>query len=288
MTGRVSDVSYGQILRSGKKFLQDAGITEYGTDAWLLLSFAADLDRNAYFLNEMKPVPTETADRYRQLLTRRAAHVPLQHITGTQDFYGYTFLVTKDVLIPRQDTEVLAQQAVTVLKGISDTQNPAVLDLCTGSGCLAVTIAKEVPGSRVTASDISPAALAVASENAVRLGTDVEFVRSDLFENIPGIFDCIVSNPPYIPTREIEDLSEEVRCGDPLLALDGGQDGLSVYRALIPACPAHLKRGGTLLLEIGAEQAEAVGALLDAAHFTDIRVIKDLAGLDRVVSARTR
>lgn len=285
MTEKSSDLRYGSLLRAGERLLAQAGIEEARTDAWLLLSFAADLSRSSYYMKEREEAPEAVREKYQSCLEKRAAHIPLQHITGTQDFYGYTFRVTKDVLIPRQDTEILAEQALLILSAFPEGDRPAVLDLCTGSGILAVTIAKEKPGCVVAASDISAAALAVAAENADRLQADVTFTQSDLFEKITGVFDCIVSNPPYIPAGEIDTLAQEVRCHDPLLALDGGADGLRVYRALIPASLAHLKRGGHLLLEIGADQAQAVGDLLLQNGFEDVRVIKDLAGLDRVVTA---
>ncbi len=261
----------------------------------------------------------EMIRKYWKLLEKRGRHIPLQHLTGEQEFMGLPFLVNEHVLIPRQDTETLVEEALTRLR-----PGMRVLDLCTGSGCIAVSLAKLGPeyiarriasdkknekGAEsarqeisVDASDISPEALAVARENARRLGVQVQFIESDLFAGMEAGFEAgievgvetgiekkyhmIVSNPPYIRTSVIAELMEEVRLHEPLQALDGSEDGLLFYREIVWQSPAHLLDGGWLLFEIGYDQAKAVRDLMAGAGFTEIQVIRDLAGYDRVIGGR--
>lgn len=192
---------------------------------------------------------------------------------------GLPFKVNSNVLIPRQDTETLVEEALKVVK-----PGEKVLDLCTGSGCIIISILKNVPGAQGTAIDISKQALLVAKENAKRNGVSVDFEWSNLFEHVTGTFDVIVSNPPYIPSEEVLKLMPEVQFFEPVLALDGKEDGLYFYREIIASCREYLKPEGTVLFEIGYDQGSAVSGLLKDAGFLDVRVIQDLAQNDRVVT----
>ena len=225
------------------------------------------------------------ADRYAELIGRRAAREPLQQITGEQVFMGIPFRVTRDTLCPRQDTEVLVEHAIPFCKGAR------VLDMCTGTGCIAVSLAKLSGAATVTAADIAEKALAVAKDNAARNGADVAFVLSNMFEKIDGTYDVIVSNPPYLPAIQMEGLMPEVRDYEPELALYGGEDGLTFYRILTAEGAKHLRRpggpdekGGYLIVEIGYDQGITVPELFLANGFSDVKVIKDYAGNDRVVA----
>ena len=210
-------------------------------------------------------------------VARRLAHEPLQHILGEWDFMGLTFKVSPDVLIPRQDTETLCEEAERLIK---ERGYKTLLDICTGSGCIGVSLQKRT-GIRTTISDISEKALAVARENAEKLGADCEMEKSDLFSAFGGRkFDLITANPPYIPSETVKTLSEEVK-KEPTLALDGGADGLDLYRRIAENFAEHLNEGGALLMEIGFDQGKSVPALFEGA---EVRVLKDLAGLDRVVA----
>ena len=271
-------MTYQNVVRSGEQYLAQHGIREAGTDAWLLLAAACGIDRNFYYLHSDEEMPDERRARYRDACKQRAQRIPLQYITGEQMFMGLRFLVNQDVLIPRQDTEILVEEALKVAE-----PGMELLDLCTGSGCIAISMLKHCPGIRAVASDISERALQVAGQNARLHEAKLQFVASDLFDQIYGTFDVIVSNPPYIPTGQIAELMEEVREFEPHCALDGSKDGLMFYRRILADARAHQKPGGYLLFEIGCDQAEAVSALMTQAGYGEIKVIKDLAGLDRVV-----
>ena len=211
---------------------------------------------------------------------RRLAHEPLQHILGEWDFMGFTFSVSPNVLIPRQDTETLCEEAEGL---IAERGYKTLLDICTGSGCIGIALQKRT-GIRTALSDISPAALEIARRNAQNLGADCEIVQSDLFAAFGGRkFDLITANPPYIPSETVKTLSEEVR-KEPLLALDGGADGLCIYRRIAKEYGAFLNEGGALLMEIGFDQGESVPALFEGAQGAKIKLIKDISGNDRVVS----
>lgn len=266
---------YGRAYLSGKE------IADAPVDAWLLLQYVTGISR-ARFLSEPKmTVPEKEQNCYLDLLEKRGRHIPLQHLTGEQEFMGFSFLVNCHVLIPRQDTEVLVEEA---LKCVAPGMK--ILDLCTGSGCIAISLAKLGDGISVDGADVSEDALLVARENAERLQSDVQWMKSDLFSDIEKVYDLIVSNPPYIPTAVIGKLDEEVRIHEPFLALDGREDGLYFYRRITEEARDHLKEGGWLLFEIGCEQADAVTELLRLQNYREIRVVRDLAGLDRVVIAR--
>ena len=272
----------GAAYRAGTARLDAAGVPDAANDAaWLLLHVLGETSRSALFVRAGEPLGDETAARCDALLARRARREPLQYILGSELFYGRGFCVTPDVLIPRADTELLCVRALEAL-GMARAR---VLDIGTGSGALAITLALERPMADVTAVDISEAALAVARDNARRLGAQVRFVRSDLFAGLSpaqGAYDVIVSNPPYIVRAQVDALQPEVRC-EPRLALDGGDDGLFFYRALAAQAAAYLAPGGTLLLEVGAGQAQAVCALL--AGIGPTASCADSQGIARVVWA---
>lgn len=272
--------TYASALRYGKKYLADRQIENSGGDAWYLMEYVWGIDRNYYFLHSDDIIEQKDEERYRDLLQKRGSHIPLQHLTGTCDFMGLTFQVNDQVLIPRQDTETLVESALSRLK-----EGDRALDLCTGSGCIILSLEKLGPGIRGLGADISAAALAVAKRNRDSLGLESDFCISDLFEGIEGVFDMIVSNPPYIASGKIPGLMEEVRGFEPLLALDGGTDGLDFYRRIIKDARDFLKPGGWLGLEIGYDQREAVEELLRRQGFIKTETLQDLAGLDRTVWA---
>lgn len=273
----------------GKNKLTEADIKNADYDSFELLSFINGMTKTSYFVNGNSDISEETFSKYRELIEKRASHVPLQHIVGSTCFYGYDFEVNSDVLIPRHDTEVLVE-AVSKLKfNKEDGACINILDMCTGSGCIAITLSKLINNSQVLGVDISDKALLVANRNKTKLdAANVSFLQSNLFDELDGfeIFDCIVSNPPYIPTADINELEDEVRLHDPMLALDGHEDGLDFYRTITNESKHFLKKNGWLCYEIGATQAQDVLELMDKAGFSDIKVIKDLAGLDRVVIGR--
>lgn len=267
------------LLKKGTTILKDNGLEEAGLDAWLLLEFKTGKNRAYYFAHGDEPVSDETAAEYLTLIDRRAGHIPVQQLTHQAFFMGYEFYVNENVLIPRQDTETLVEEALKVVK-----PGMKVLDMCTGSGCIIVSIVHNVPEVEGTATDISKQALLVAKENAKLNQVSVTFERSDLFDNVTGTYDVIVSNPPYIRTGEVVKLMPEVQEFEPMEALDGKEDGLYFYRKIIKECKAYLKPGGHILFEIGYDQGEAVSGLLKEAGFKNVTVIKDLAHNDRVVT----
>lgn len=301
-------------LRTGyteaKKRLEESGIEEASLDAWLLLEHVTGIFRASYYADPDREMSPDEWRRYSELVGRRAERVPLQHITGTQEFMGLVFEVNEHVLIPRQDTEILVEQALAFIESgkvpAAENSQTRILDMCTGSGCILLGVMHWAESYRQkalrragdtarggekqdiiiegTGADISPKALAVAEKNARRLGISAGFVESDLFKAVRGKYGMIVSNPPYIRTDEIKDLQEEVKLHDPVIALDGREDGLYYYRRIVRESRSYLEEGGALLFEIGCDQAEAVSGLMSGAGFSEITVKKDLAGLDRVVS----
>ena len=279
-------MTYRSLVTEGGKLLQAAGVPEAELDAWYLLEYlrkerGSRSDRQWYLLCREEEADMEEEEAYRELIGRRAKRIPLQQITGEQEFMGFPFLVNEHVLIPRQDTETLVEEAME-----KSGKGDRVLDMCTGSGCILLSLLKLVSGLSGTGADISQEALKVAVENGKRLQTEASFLESDLFEKVEGVFDLIVSNPPYIASDEIGTLMEEVRDHEPIGALDGSADGLAFYRRLVQEGKDHLKSGGWMLFEIGCTQAEAVMELLKKGGFQEIYVKKDLAGLDRVVGGR--
>lgn len=272
-------MQYAKLYHIGKEQLQKAGITDAELDARLLLEFICHTDRNALYAHGDQEIEDEKMHDFLQLIEKRAVHIPLQHLTGEQNFMGLDFLVNEHVLIPRQDTEILVEE---IMRDLHD--GIRILDMCTGSGCILLSLLHYSNDCSGVGVDVSEDALAVARQNADRLAEkQAVFIQSDLFEKVEGSFDLIVSNPPYIRSQEIAGLMPEVREHEPHLALDGKDDGLHFYREIIKGAMPHLKRGGQLFFEIGYDQREAVQALLAANGYTEIAVVKDYAGLDRVV-----
>ena len=274
-----------------------AGVPEPDLDAWYLLEYAAGVSRAAYFADPDRELTGAQQAAFDASVKKRAGRIPLQHITGTQEFMGLLFRVNEHVLIPRQDTEILVEEALKLLKNRAvpadrrNGQTTEILDLCTGSGCILLRVLYYA-GQNVhmdlsgTGSDLSEQALETAGNNAERLGIRARFVHSDLFENLPGRYAMILSNPPYIRSGDLEELQPEVRLHDPRMALDGDADGLSFYRRITAESGRHLEKNGILMFEIGCDQAADVSELMRIHGFTDIAVKKDLAGLDRVVYGR--
>ena len=261
--------------------MKDSGIEEYQLDAWYLLEYVTGISKASYYGDPNRELSAAQAEEYRKCIEKRSERIPLQHITGVQEFMGHEFFVNEHVLIPRQDTEILVEHA---LDKVEDGKK--VLDMCTGSGCILLSILKRYQ-VRGTGADISSEALQVAERNRKHLALpQVEWLQSDLFEKIEEKYDVIVSNPPYIQTEVIEGLQEEVRLHDPYIALDGKEDGLYFYRRIIEDAKAYLEDGGWLLFEIGYDQAEPVTRLMEQAGYREIHVKKDLSGLDRVAGAR--
>ena len=255
---------------------------EYELDAWYLFEHATGIARHEYLMDSEVNVPDEKCEVFRGYISRRSKHIPLQHIVGTQWFMGLEFEVNEHVLIPRQDTEVLVEETLKVLKG-----GEKVLDMCTGSGCIIISLLKNAKLSEAVGVDVSVDALGVAKANAVRHAADVKFVKSDLFTELGRTkYDVIVSNPPYIETEEINHLMPEVREHEPMLALDGGADGLVFYRMIINESGKFLNDGGHLLFEVGHNQADEVCRLMEEAGFKDVMSIKDLCGIKRVCKGR--
>lgn len=272
-------MQYAKLYQIGKEQLQKAGITDAELDARLLLEFICHTDRNALYAHGDQEIEDEKMQDFLQLIEKRAVHIPLQHLTGEQNFMGLDFLVNENVLIPRQDTEILVEE---IMRDLHD--GIRILDMCTGSGCILLSLLHYSNDCSGVGVDVSEDALAVARQNADRLAEkQAVFIQSDLFEKVEGSFDLIVSNPPYIRSQEVAGLMPEVREHEPHLALDGKDDGLHFYREIIKGAMPHLKRGGQLFFEIGYDQGEAVQALLAANGYTEIAVVKDYAGLDRVV-----
>ena len=275
-------MTYQKCLREGLEQLHSAGIRDCDTDAWILMEYVTGMTRTEYLMRMNDEIPEDKLQAFRKVTAERALRRPVQHITGCQEFMGLSFQVNENVLIPRQDTELLVEETIKHLK-----DGMSFLDLCTGSGCILTSVLKLCKKENVTGlgSDISAEALQVAKCNLQKNGVEAELIESNLFEKIEGKFDLIVSNPPYIASKEIEKLEPEVREYDPILALDGKEDGLYFYRAIAGKAGKYLKMGGHLLFEIGYDQGQSVPALLEAAGYTEIQVKKDLAGLDRVVIA---
>ncbi len=286
-------MTYRECYAYGLNVLSQAGVADARIDARLLLEFVCGTSQQDMLLYGNREVVKVDEDAYRACIDKRAKRIPLQHITGKQAFMGFDFSVNEHVLIPRQDTEILVEEALELLK-----PGMRILDMCTGSGCILLSLLALSDRCEGVGVDISNEALVVASENlsqvAGQCGKELgaRFVQSDLFQiwqegsqkaEEVALFDVIVSNPPYIASAVIETLEPEVRLHEPMGALDGTADGLYFYRKIVTESKAFLKKGGALLFEIGYDQGEAVSELMKAAGFTEVMVKKDYAGLDRVV-----
>lgn len=284
-------ISLEALLKEGTTVLEENKIQEARLDAWLLLEYVTGISRALYYADPGKMLEKEKAEEYKQLIRQRAEHIPLQHITHQAYFMGFEFYVNENVLIPRQDTETLVEKALEILQG---QDKPRILDMCTGSGCILLSILAMKENAIGTGADVSDKALLVAKRNAegLNVADRAEFVESDLFlspffkettgKEVP-LYDILISNPPYIRSAVIDDLMEEVKGHDPRIALDGHEDGLYFYRRIVSEGKAYLREEGWMLFEIGYDQGEDVSTLLKEAGFIHVQVIKDLAGLDRVV-----
>ena len=276
-------MTYRECYEKGCHILNEAGIEESTLDARLLLEAVCGTDRNDLLVHGEQPVEPETEEKYFGWIGKRAGRIPLQRLTGEQDFMGLTFTVNENVLIPRQDTEILVEE---VLKELHDGMR--ILDMCTGSGCILLSLLHYSNDCEGLGVDLSAEALEVAGQNVLKVLTPekaehAHFLQSDLFEKVEGKFEIIVSNPPYIASAEIEKLMPEVRDHEPRMALDGTEDGLHFYRRIIKEAGKHLVNSGMLFFEIGYDQGQAVSELMRTGGYREVQVVQDYAGLDRVV-----
>lgn len=276
-------MTYRKCYEQGCRTLQAAGIEEAALDARLLLEAVCGTDRNDLLVHGEQPVAPEAEEKYLNWIRQRAKHIPLQQLTGEQDFMGLTFSVNEHVLIPRQDTEILVEE---VLKELHDGMR--VLDMCTGSGCILLSLLHYSNACEGLGVDLSAEALEVAGRNVLKVLTPekaehAHFLQSDLFEKVEGKFEIIVSNPPYIASAEVEKLMPEVRDHEPRMALDGTEDGLHFYRRIIEEAGRHLVSSGMLFFEIGYDQGQTVSELMRTEGYCEVQVVQDYAGLDRVV-----
>ncbi|MCH4193078.1 MAG: peptide chain release factor N(5)-glutamine methyltransferase [Butyrivibrio sp.] len=279
------DITYEELCEKGTEQLKAAGVTEAQLDARLLLESVCGTDHNTLLVHGDRIVSAEEAEAYQKKISARAHRIPLAYITGSQEFMGLTFKVSDQVLIPNQDTETLVEEGLKLLH-----DGMRFMDLCTGSGCIALSLLHYTNDTTATATDISPEALEIAVQNAqqLKMADRVRFEKTDLFpekaekeEKVRA--DLIISNPPYIPTEVIDTLAPEVKDHEPRLALDGRTDGLDFYRRMIAEAPEWLYESGWLLMEIGYDQGESVSALMKKKGFHEVQVVQDLGGRDRVV-----
>lgn len=272
-------MTYREAIVLGETILKGADIADAKTDSWLLLAMACKIDHTYYYMHIDEEMTEEQVREFEVLIRKRAERVPLQYITGEQEFMGLKFHVNSNVLIPRQDTEALVEEALKVVR-----PGMKIMDMCTGSGCVLISILKNVHGVEGMGYDISKQAINVAKENAKFNEVAAEFERSDLFEDVvENNFDVIVSNPPYIPTDVVATLMPEVSQFEPHEALDGKGDGLYFYSKILEQCKNYMKPEGYMLFEIGHDQGDAVSSMMRLAGFSEVHVVKDLARNDRVV-----
>ena len=287
-----------EILAEGKRLLKSPSPSSFidtpDLDASLLLSEILHKNRTELITLGNESILAQDRENFLRFISRRREGECVAYILGRKEFRGLEFAVNPHVLIPRPDTETLVEAALECIDMQQETNalnqgqsSLSLLDLCTGSGAVAISLKNERPFLNVTASDISSGALETARLNGTRLikSGDIKFIRSDLFENLPGCFDIIVANPPYIPSDELSGLAPEVR-REPRLALDGGQSGLEVTGKIISLAPEHILPGGTILLEAAPEEMPAIRALLETNGFSTVRIHRDMAGRDRVISAK--
>lgn len=293
-------MTYREALAWGQEQLRMAEVPDFALDAGYLLEFTSGRKHIDLVLDGREQMTDALFEKYRDCVRRRAQRIPLQQITGSQAFMGLDFMVNEHVLCPRQDTETLVEEGLTILASLQSgsakngqanaDREIRLLDLCTGSGCILISLLALARGQETPihglAADLSPEALAVARENAKRNGVSAAFVLSDLFAEIEGSFDLITANPPYIPSGQLEDLMPEVRDHEPRMALDGDEDGLAFYRRIAGQAPDYLREGGWLLMEIAFDQGQAVRQMLADGPFEEIEIIQDLSGRDRVLKGR--
>lgn len=278
-------MKYRELYDYGVSMLTQEQLAEASLDARLLLEYVCHTSQTTLLAHGDREVDAKEEENYKALLEKRRKHIPLQHLTGEQMFMGLRFVVNEHVLVPRQDTEILVEEAMRELH-----DGMSVLDMCTGSGCILLSLLQYSNDCRGVGVDISPKALLVAQENAKLLGITAEFREGNLFSALmpQEKFDLLISNPPYIESEVIPTLMEEVRCHEPQGALDGGSDGLDFYRRISLEAKPYLYRGARIFLEIGCNQTEAVSGILIKEGYQDIEVVKDFAGLDRVVKCSFR
>lgn len=278
-------MTYFELVKSGRDTLMRASVTEADNDAFMLFSYVSGFDRTAYLMKQRDTACEDLIQRYDNVIKQRAAHKPLQQITGRAYFMGYEFFVDENVLIPRFDTEVLVSECLKYIK-----KDDEILDMCTGSGCIIHSLMLLSEAKSGVGVDKSELALKVAAKNGELLKSDkVELINSDLFDKVEcHEYDMIVSNPPYIKTAVIEGLEAEVKEYEPMMALDGYEDGLFFYRRITENAAKYLKSEGYLCYEIGYDQGSQVADIMKTNNFYDINIIKDLAGLDRVVTGRLK
>lgn len=293
-------MTYREALAWGQEQLRMVKVPDFALDAGYLLEFTSGRKHIDLVLDGREQMTDVLFEKYRDCVRRRAQRIPLQQITGSQAFMGLDFMVNEHVLCPRQDTETLVEEGLTILASLQSgsaknrqanaDREIRLLDLCTGSGCILISLLALARGQETPihglAADLSPEALAVARENAKRNGVSAAFVLSDLFAEIEGSFDLITANPPYIPSGQLEDLMPEVRDHEPRMALDGDEDGLAFYRRIADQAPDYLREGGWLLMEIAFDQGQAVRQMLSDGPFEEIEIIQDLSGRDRVLKGR--
>lgn len=270
-----------EIIDNAEKKMTEAGIEEADYDSRALWEYATDQDRLAMLLNMNEQVDDSTYGRYMDFVHRRCDRIPLQYITGTQNFMGLDFLTAPEVLIPRYDTETVVCSAIDIIKKNKYT---SVLDMCCGSGCIGLTIGHECSVNKLVLADISDHAVALTEKNADRLGIACNVVKTDMFSEIKDRFDLIISNPPYIRSDVIPTLMPEVKDHEPRLALDGSADGLVFYRRISAVAAGYLNAGGYLVYEIGNDQGDEVSDIMKENGFGDVTVIKDLNNNDRAVT----
>ncbi|MFO0728576.1 MAG: peptide chain release factor N(5)-glutamine methyltransferase [Myxococcota bacterium] len=271
-----------KVLDTSRELFEKRGVEGARLDAEVLIAHALKQQRVMLYARHDQPLLPEELDRIRALVKRRANGEPVAYILGNREFYSLELEVSPAVLIPRPDTETLVEVALARLG--KDAAAPKILDVGTGSGAVALALAKERPDAEVSATDVSAAALAVATKNAARLGLAVRFTEGDLLASLPGPFQLIAANLPYIPSADLRGLMREVRDHEPALALDGGPDGLRLIARLIAEAPTVLAPAGAIALEAGFDQLDAVAALLGAAGFDDVKIHKDYGGQPRVAS----
>lgn len=280
----------GRVVRWAAEDFRSRGIENPRLEAELLLGHAIDLPRMRIILESERVLETTQLARFREIVKRRRSGEPVAYIRGYKEFYGRTFRVDRRALIPRPDTEILVETAMR--RGSACSMSAKILDLCTGSGCVAITLAREWPTVRIDAVDLSPDAIALSRENSERIGTvfQIRWVAGDLFAQLDpacDLYDIITANPPYIPQGEISVLQADIRDFEPQLALDGGEDGMAITRRIVGESPRFLEPGGVLAVEVGAGQAEAVAGLFRQAGFVQIERTRDYGGHERVVSGES-
>ena len=283
------NMTYSELFKLSVEKLNSAGIAEAESDVRVLFDYLINADRTFMLIHKDDEATAEEYDTIIKAISDREKRIPVQHITGYQNFMGFEFKVTKDVLVPRFDTECLVEEAMLVTN-----DGDKVLDVCTGSGCILISLMKYKNDIKGIGTDISEKALLIAKENAKDIMGSAyseyenpQFIQGDLFSNIlDKDFDVIVSNPPYIRSCVIDTLEPEVKEFDPMIALDGGEDGLDFYRRIVGEARNHLRKGGHLLVEIGYDQGEDVKSLFVDNGYWDVRIVKDLCGNDRVVLGR--